>query len=138
MTIVNVGSMPVSVLAANNTIRIAAEASLLEVARALVDEDVGIVVLGDDSQPVRGVVSERDVVRALAAGRDLATTLGRDVTNTELAWCDTSATVAQVAEEMMERYVRHVLVEKDGRLVGVVSARDLLGAYAAADPSTDE
>ena len=60
-------------------------ASLLEVARALVDADVGIVVLGDDSQPVRGVVSERDVVRALAAGRDLATTLGRDVTNTELA-----------------------------------------------------
>jgi CBS domain-containing protein len=138
MTIVNVGSMPVSVLAADDTIRIAAEASLLEIARALVDADVGIVLLGDDSQPVRGVVSERDVVRALAAGCDLATTLGRDVANTELAWCDFAATVAQVAEEMMERYVRHVLVEKDGRLVGVVSARDLLGAYAAADPSTDE
>jgi CBS domain-containing protein len=138
MTIVNVGSMPVSALAADNTIRIAAEASLLEVARALVDADVGIVVLGDDNQPVRGVVSERDVVRALAAGRDMATTPGRDVANTELVWCDTAATVAQVAEEMMERYVRHVLVEADGRLVGVVSARDLLGAYASADLSIEE
>jgi signal-transduction protein with cAMP-binding, CBS, and nucleotidyltransferase domain len=138
MTIVNVGSMPVSALAADNTIRIAAEASLLDVARALVDADVGIVVLGDDNQPVRGVISERDVVRALAAGRDMATTLGHEIANTELAWCDTAATVAQVAEEMMERYVRHVLVEESGRLVGVVSARDLLGAYAAADPSADE
>jgi CBS domain-containing protein len=34
---------------------------------------------------------------------------------------------------MMDRYVRHVLVESDGRLVGVVSARDLLGAYVASD-----
>ena len=48
-------------------------------------------------------------------------------------WCDGEAPVAEVAEQMMEHYVRHVLVEEDGRLVGVVSARDLLGAYAGAD-----
>ena len=41
----------------------------------------------------------------------------------------------------MEHYVRHVLVERDGHLVGIVSARDLLGAYASgesADPDDDE
>jgi CBS domain-containing protein len=38
-----------------------------------------------------------------------------------------------VATEMMEHWARHALVEEDGRLVGIVSARDLLGAYAAAD-----
>jgi CBS domain-containing protein len=32
---------------------------------------------------------------------------------------------------MMEQYVRHVLVERDGKLVGIVSSRDLLGAFAA-------
>jgi CBS domain-containing protein len=138
MTIVGVGDMPASALATDSTVRIAADANLLEVARALVDADVGIVVLEDDDQPVRGVVSERDVVRALAAGRDMATTLGREIATTELAWCDATATVAEVAEEMMEHYVRHVLVEVDGRLVGVVSARDLLGAYASADPCSDE
>ena len=31
---------------------------------------------------------------------------------------------------MMEQYVRHVLLEEEGRLVGIVSARDLLGVYA--------
>jgi signal-transduction protein with cAMP-binding, CBS, and nucleotidyltransferase domain len=138
MTVIGVGSIPVSALATDNTVRIAADANLLEVARALVDADVGIVVLGGDDQPVRGVVSERDVVRALAAGRNMATTLGRQVATTELAWCDTTATVGEVAAEMMEHYVRHVLVEEDGRLVGVVSARDLLGAYASAEPLTDE
>jgi CBS domain-containing protein len=34
---------------------------------------------------------------------------------------------------MMECYVRHVLVEDDGRLIGIVSARDLLGACASGD-----
>lgn len=32
---------------------------------------------------------------------------------------------------MMERYIRHVLVERDGALVGIVSVRDLLGVYSA-------
>jgi CBS domain-containing protein len=38
---------------------------------------------------------------------------------------------------MMEHYVRHVLLEEDGRLVGIVSMRDLLGAYAAADAADE-
>jgi CBS domain-containing protein len=37
---------------------------------------------------------------------------------------------------MMESYVRHVLLEDEGRLVGIVSARDLLGTYAVADLET--
>jgi CBS domain-containing protein len=41
--------------------------------------------------------------------------------------------VAEVATEMMTAYVRHVLVEEDGRLVGVISVRDLLGVYASGD-----
>ena len=35
----------------------------------------------------------------------------------------------------MDEYVRHVLVEHRGRLVGIVSARDIMGAYAAAEPA---
>jgi CBS domain-containing protein len=38
---------------------------------------------------------------------------------------------------MMDCYVRHVLVEAGGRLVGIVSARDLLGTYASADMATE-
>jgi hypothetical protein len=32
---------------------------------------------------------------------------------------------------MMDHYIRHVLVERDGALAGIVSARDLLGVYSA-------
>jgi CBS domain-containing protein len=108
---------------------VAPDATLQQVTEELVADDVGLLVVGtvDD---VRGVVSERDVVRAVALGRTLLTPV-MDIASTRLVWCDATATVGEVAELMLEEYVRHVLVEDAGRLVGVVSARDLLGSYVA-------
>jgi len=107
------------------------DATLQMAAETLVADDVGLLVVGTSDQ-VEGVVSERDLVRAVAFGRDPRTTLVRDVASTRLVWCDATATVAEVGELMMEQYVRHVLVEDAEGLVGVVSARDVLGAYVAA------
>jgi CBS domain-containing protein len=115
---------------------VAPDATLLEVADAMKAASVGALLVSE-SDGAAGIVSERDIVHALAGRRDPATTRARDVSSTSLVWCDAKATVAEVAEEMMECYVRHVLVEDGGRLVGIVSARDLLGAYASADMSID-
>jgi CBS domain-containing protein len=132
------GTTLISALVSNDLVRFPADSSLLELGRALADANVGLVILAAAGDSMVGVVSERDLVRALADGRDPGKTSGREIASTELAWCDTASTVAEVAEEMMERYIRHVLVEEDGRLVGVVSARDLLGVYVAADMCADE
>jgi CBS domain-containing protein len=122
----------VSMLIAAPVAKVAPDATILEVADAMTAASVGALVVSD-GDGAAGIVSERDIVGALAKRRDPATTRARDVASTTLVWCDAEATVAEVAEEMMECYVRHVLVEDDGRLVGIVSARDLLGAYASAD-----
>ena len=127
-----VGAFPVSALSADSVLRIAAGADLWSVASALAAADVGILVVGDGDD-VQGVVSERDVVRALAAHRGAVETTAADIAHRDVVWCDVNADVADVANEMMERYVRHVLVEEDGHLVGIVSARDLLGAYASGE-----
>ena len=42
-----------------------------------------------------------------------------------------SIPVGEVAMQMMDHYIRHVLVERDGALAGIASARDLLGVYCA-------
>ena len=133
----NVGSMPVSALAADVVARVRPDADLWELADALVDADVGALAVGDGDD-VLGVVSERDLVRALAGRRDPSAVKAIDIAHTHVVWCDAASTVAEVAEEMMERYVRHVLVEDDGRVVGIVSSRDLLGAYAAAESFENE
>lgn len=130
--------MPISTLVSDRVVWVAPDASLIEVARTLVDEEVGAAVVRNEvtSEPA-GIVSERDLVRAIAAGRKPGETRSADIAHVEIAWADSTATVAEVAEEMMDQYVRHVLIEDDGRLTGVVSVRDLLGAYAAVDPDLE-
>jgi CBS domain-containing protein len=131
-----IGSLPVSAFSADSVLRVEPGADLWTVAAALAAADVGILVVGGGDD-VQGVVSERDVVKALAGRRDPDSTSAADLCIHDLVWCDVNADVADVAEEMMERYVRHVLIEDDGELVGIVSARDLLGAYASAESLGD-
>jgi CBS domain-containing protein len=132
MTISEVGTLPISVFAGDELVWINAEADLWEIATALHASDVGALAMGDGDE-VTGIVSERDVVRALAGRLDPATTKADDIAHKRLVWCDVGAPVVTVAEEMMRHYVRHVLLEDAGRPAGMVSARDLLGAYSAAD-----
>jgi CBS domain-containing protein len=133
-----VGSLPVTALSADSVLRVDADADLWTVAAALAAADVGVLVVGQGDD-VQGVVSERDVVRALAAHRGVGETTASEIAHRDLVWCDAHADVADVAEEMMEHYVRHVLVERNGHLVGIVSARDLLGAYASGEyPDPDD
>ena len=73
----------------------------------------------------------RFVVWVVAEGKDPAALRAVDAASTKLVWCDAEATVDEAAVRMMDRYIRHILVERDGALVGVVSARDLLGVYCA-------
>ena len=130
------GSIPISAITGDPVARVAADATVADVARAMVAGDLGAVVVGDDVLPA-ALVSERDIVRVVAAGKDPATVPATDIASTKLVWCDAEATVNQVAVRMMDRYIRHVLVERDGVLAGIVSARDLLGVYSAYSASGD-
>ncbi len=124
------GSIPVSSVTGEPVARVGANATVADVARAIVARDVGAIVVGDDERPT-ALVSERDIVRVVAAGRDPATVPAAGIASTRLVWCDAEATVDEVAVRMMDRYIRHILVERDGVLAGIVSARDLLGVYSA-------
>ncbi len=126
-----------SALMADIIVRIAPSATMLDAVDALSGGDVGVVAVMERGK-VLGVVSERDVVGAIAHRRPLDTTLAIDLASKDLAWCDADATVTEVANEMSERFIRHVLVERAGKLVGIVSARDLLGYYASEDVDPDD
>ena len=125
------GDAPVIVYAAENVIALPPDTTLSAVARELADDEIGLVVIGTPADAI-GVLSERDLVRAVAHSLDPDTALAADVASSKIVWCDKTATVHEAAELMMEHYVRHVLLEDDGHLVGIVSARDLLGAYTMA------
>ena len=124
------GSIPISTVTGEPVARVAANATVADVARAIVARDVGAIVVGDDERPT-ALVSERDIARVVAAGQDPATVPAADIASTKLVWCDAESTVDEAAVRMMDRYIRHILVQRDGVLTGIVSARDLLGVYCA-------
>ena len=103
--------------------------SVRAAAARLRDAGVGLLVVGTTDQ-VNGVVSERDIVRCVAEGADLDATTVEMIESEDLKWASRTASVSDVVEEMMENYLRHVLIAGDGgELVGVASMRDLMAAY---------
>jgi predicted transcriptional regulator len=97
-------------------------------AAAVVEQSVGMLVVGT-TDDVIGVVSERDIVRAVAEGLDLDQVTVADIASRQLVWLDADDNIGDAAEEMMEDYVRHVLVRDEDGLVGVLSMRDVLSAF---------
>jgi CBS domain-containing protein len=109
-------------------VTVPADATLQEVAEELALDEVGVVVVERDGDPV-GVVSERDVVAAIAADGDLDTQAA-DMMSMDLVTAPDHTAVVDVARLMIEARVRHVLVRDDkeegGRLAAIVSIRDLV------------
>ncbi len=112
----------------DEVVKMAPSTSLRAAAQMISDASVGCVLVGDGST-LEGVVSERDIVRAVATGLDLDTTTLAAVESTRLVWATPESTIADVADEMMQDYVRHVLVGHNGQAVGIVSMRDVIAAY---------
>ncbi|MEM8621187.1 MAG: CBS domain-containing protein [Actinomycetota bacterium] len=121
-------SPPVASILGGDVVAVEPTLSLLAASEKMHAAGYGILVVGTRER-VEGVVSERDILRAVATGTDLAATTVGDIESTHLRWAATASTVRDVAEEMMEDYIRHVLVRNDdGTLAGIVSMRDVLGA----------
>jgi CBS domain-containing protein len=139
-TLAGPGALLISTVVGGEVRRTTPDATLYEVAALMHAEGIGALVVddgGDGEDEATAVVTERDIIRALAELADPAEIKVHSIASTDLVWCDAQATVAEVAELMSERFLRHVLVEDEGELVGIVSARDLLGVYAAAEDLAD-
>ncbi len=106
---------------------IEAGATVAEALAELRRRNVGALVVSADGTRVEGIVSERDVVRALAV--DGAPVLDRPVSalaRTDVVTCRLTTTCAELMSTMTDRRVRHVPVVEDGRLAGIVSIGDVV------------
>jgi CBS domain-containing protein len=102
-------------------------ASLASAVARLAEKRIGaVLILGADSRIV-GILSERDIVRALAERGSAA--LGEPVSQTmtrKVLTCSESETVASIMERMTEGKFRHFPVADQGRAVGLISIGDVV------------
>ena len=106
---------------------VAPGATISEVLAELAEHGVGALVVTEDGEHIAGIVSERDVVRALhRQGPDVLDVPVSYVMTAEVVTCAPDAEVDSRMAVMTERRVRHVPVVVDGRLTGIVSIGDVV------------
>jgi CBS domain-containing protein len=89
-----------------------------------------VILLGPDGPT--SIVTERDIVRALADEADPDTVWAADVASSDPAAIDPDTTVAAAAELMAKRQIRHVPVKSNGEVTGTVVAEDILNLLGSA------
>jgi len=99
---------------------------IAEVARQMQKDDSDSVAVISDGRLV-GIVTERDLVRAIAEGMDPQQAKAEILMTADPATVDADEDVTVVAVKMMRMGVRHLpVVDKAGKPVGLVSARNLV------------
>lgn len=100
-----------------------------KVAHLLTEKRIGGVVVSQDGKAADGILSERDIVRALALRGPSCLDLAASALMTSNPICATlDMTEDQVLEKMTEGRFRHMPVTKDDELVGIVTIGDVVKA----------
>ena len=129
---------PVRTLVKRSVVIVDPDSTLRQAAATLADDYIGVAVVpgaGQTGDHVEGVLSERDIVRALADGADPDVEVARNVMTLDLATASVGDTIISVAECMLDNEIRHVPVVHDGTVVGIVSERDVLRSLVSERPS---
>jgi len=111
----------------NDVVTIGPTSSLQDAARALAQHRIGAVVVTGADDKIVGILSERDIVRVV--GEQGAQALSQPISeamSTSVKVCGERHTVNEVMGIMTRGRFRHLPVEHEGRLVGIVSIGDVV------------
>jgi len=120
---------PLAVMMNKNMRTIQTEGTLLEAARLMRELQVGALLVEENGHLV-GVVSETDLVRkAMAEGREIGQEKVRSIMSSPIITIDIERPASDASDLMSEKGIRHLAVTDSGKIVGVISVRDLLRYY---------
>ena len=101
--------------------------NLTDIARLMQKSRIGSVIIITNGKPV-GILTESDFIRLVARKTDMKNALSEDFMNRDIITCDSSITVLDALMVMRSEKIRHLPVVRKGKLVGVISIRDLIAA----------
>jgi len=105
------------------------ETPVVEVVSELRERRIGAMVVIDPDGSICGIISERDIVRALAEhGPDLAKLKTSDLMTAGVSVCNPGVDIDHIMRQMTEGGFRHVPVVDNDKLIGIVSIGDVVKA----------
>ncbi len=103
--------------------------SLREASRVMADRSIGSVVVHDPDAAGIGILTERDIVRAVAGGIDLDAATASDHLTTDSAYGSPGWSLDDASEAMRRGGFRHLVVVDGSSILGIISMRDIVRAW---------
>ena len=102
------------------------QTTLLEAAKVMADRHHGFVlVTSAEGRPI-GIVTEWDILaKVVAEGRDPAQVRLEELMTRSLVYVEANEGIDRVAQIMADKGIRRVLVQKDGKVIGVIRAQTI-------------
>ena len=102
------------------------EATVLEAMKAMAEQNIGAVLVMTGEQ-VQGILSERDCIRKLdIAGRQAQNTRVSEIMTADVLYLDAGQSIEEGMAVMIDKNIRHLPVYENGKLLGLISVRDVL------------
>lgn len=123
----------------SNTQFISPETTLQAAAQIMAEQDLGFLPVGQNDRLV-GMITDRDItVRATAQGKNPSDATAQDVMTQKTYYCYDDQTTEEICQNMSEIKVRRLpVVNRDKRLVGIVSLGDIAQQTSAQDVGSTE
>ncbi len=111
----------------SEVVTIGPDSSLADAVSLLADKRIGAIVVTKGEGRIAGILSERDIVRMLGAeGPSMLQKPLSSAMTSKVKVCHEDNTINQVMEIMTAGRFRHLPVERDGKLVGIISIGDVV------------
>ena len=117
-----------SIISGKRVNTISASASIHDLVNSLKSHHVGALVVSSDGKKIDGIVSERDVVRAMPGKLDQLVEMHvKDIMTVEVHTCTSDSTIAELMNMMTEHRIRHVpVVDEKSSFLSIVSIGDVI------------
>jgi CBS domain-containing protein len=111
----------------SHVVSITPDQTIAEAATLLTENRIGAALVLDSTDAIRGIISERDIIRGLAQhGADALTQRVEALMTRDVQHCSPKDTIADVMTVMTQRRTRHLPVVEDGKLLGLISIGDVV------------
>ncbi len=116
------------------TVTICKDATAKEAATVMMKYGIGCLIVNDNEGKFAGVVSERDIMnRTVAASRNIDVTSVAEIMTTQIITCTRDTATSEARKMMATNKIRHLPIIENGEVVGMLSARDLMGQQLLED-----
>ena len=113
----------------NTIVSVMPQTPIMDIVATMSSRRIGAVLVLDGEGVLDGIISERDVVKTLAQhGPDIHTMQAADIMTRAVTTVTPDTSINHAMELMDQGYFRHLPVMDDGRLVGIISVRDVVRA----------